>query len=358
MTKMVIKICIVLFIINGCATYVNVNVQKPSKISLGKIRNVAILDIDKKEFRGSYSFTEIGDAPLSEKLETIIEGKKKPKNPILKDDYFGKIISDKLISKLVDNGHYSIADRDKLDRILDEQKLSLSGLISSDDEPIIGELIGVDAFVIGSGKYFIIDKGGWFTHANDNKIFKDVFYKVEREISLELKFEIISVESGEIVALIEEKKKKTVKANGDDLESAFANLSNWHTTIDKLTDSILNKIIKQIAPYYKKTSKLIKTGGTTGMKTGKEYAKRNMWEDAKDSWEQVLKDSSPKGIKDKVPAMYNLGVYYEIQDNLDKAEEIFNQCFKQSGKKEYLNARQRIQKRKKEIEKFEEQISN
>ena len=186
----------------------------------------------------------------------------------------------------------------------------------------------------------------------------DVFYKVEREISLELKFEIISVESGEIVALIEEKKKKTVKANGDDLESAFANLSNWHTTIDKLTDSILNKIIKQIAPYYKKTSKLIKTGGTTGMKTGKEYAKRNMWEDAKDSWEQVLKDSSPKGIKDKVPAMYNLGVYYEIQDNLDKAEEIFNQCFKQSGKKEYLNARQRIQKRKKEIEKFEEQISN
>ena len=94
------------------------------------------------------------------------------------------------------------------------------------------------------------------------------------------------------------------------------------------------------------------------MKTGKEYAKRNMWEDAKDSWEQVLKDSSPKGIKDKVPAMYNLGVYYEIQDNLDKAEEIFNQCFKQSGKKEYLNARQRIQKRKKEIEKLEKQISN
>ena len=48
---MVIKICIVLFIINGCATYVNVNVQKPSKISLGKIRNVAILDIDKKELQ-------------------------------------------------------------------------------------------------------------------------------------------------------------------------------------------------------------------------------------------------------------------------------------------------------------------
>ena len=83
-----------------------------------------------------------------------------------------------------------------------------------------------------------------------------------------------------------------------------------------------------------------------------------MWNNAKDSWEQVLKDSSPKGIKDKVPAMYNLGVYYEIQDNLDKAEEIFNQCFKQSGNKVYLNALQRVKKRKKELKKLEEQNAN
>ena len=91
------------------------------------------------------------------------------------------------------------------------------------------------------------------------------------------------------------------------------------------------------------------------MKTGLQYAKRNMWEDAKISWEQVKEDFSPNGIKDRIPAMYNLGVYYEIQDELDKAEEIFDQCFRQSGKNEYLDARQRIQKRKKELKKLKEQ---
>ena len=94
------------------------------------------------------------------------------------------------------------------------------------------------------------------------------------------------------------------------------------------------------------------------MKTGLQYAKRNMWEDAKDSWEQVLKDHTPNGIKDRIPAIYNLGVYCEIKDNLDDAEELFDKCFNQSGKVEYLDARQRVQKRRKELEKLEKQITN
>ena len=55
------------------------------------------------------------------------------------------------------------------------------------------------------------------------------------------------------------------------------------------------------------------------MKTGLQYAKRNLWEDAKISWEQVLEDVSPIGVKDRISAMYNLGVYHEIKDDLDKA---------------------------------------
>ena len=168
MRKIFIPSWIVLFIINGCATYVNVNIQKPSQISLGEIKNVAIQTIEEDDFKDSYLFTEIGDEPYRESLKKIIEGKKKSKTPTLKDKYLGKTISDKLIGKLIDNGHYSIADRDKLDKILDEQKLSLSGLINSDDAPMVGELIGVDAFIIGSGEYFINDKGGWYTNANDN----------------------------------------------------------------------------------------------------------------------------------------------------------------------------------------------
>ena len=358
MNKNLLPILTALFVFFGCATYVNVKIQKPASISLGNVKNVAVMDIEDDEFIGSYSFTEVGDAPLIEKLDIIIEGKKKPKIPDLKNAYPGKTISDKLVTKLLQNGHYSIADRNKLDKVLEEQKLSHSGIINEEDAPEIGELIGVDAFIIGSGKYSISDKGGWYTNSNDKKLFKDVFYMVDREVNVEINFKIISVENGQVIASLEKKKSETIKAKGNDLDIAFANLSKWQPTMDKLVNNILNKIIKQIAPYYKKTSKLIKSGSSIGMKTGLQYAKRNMWEDAKISWEQVKEDFSPNGIKDRIPAMYNLGVYYEIQDELDKAEEIFDQCFRQSGKNEYLDARQRVQKRKKELKKLKEQNVN
>ena len=55
--------------------------------------------------------------------------------------------------------------------------------------------------------------------------------------------------------------------------------------------------------------------------------------------------------------MYNIGLYHEIHNDLDKAEEIFDQCYKISGKNEYLDARVRIQRRKKELEDLEKQIN-
>ena len=115
-------------------------------------------------------------------------------------------------------------------------------------------MIGVDALVLGSGKYFINDKGGWYTNVNDKKIFKDVFYRIDREVIVELNYKIISVENGQVIASKEIKKTKTLTAKGDDMESTLANISNWQSTVDKLVNDILNKAIKQIAPYYKKNN--------------------------------------------------------------------------------------------------------
>ena len=76
MDKKLLPFFTVLFVLNSCATYVDVKIQKPASISLGNVRNVAVSDFD---FTGNSSFTEVGDAPLSETLERIIEGQKVPK---------------------------------------------------------------------------------------------------------------------------------------------------------------------------------------------------------------------------------------------------------------------------------------
>ena len=137
MNKNLLPILTALFVFFGCATYVNVKIQKPASISLGDVKNVAVMDIEDDEFIGSYLFTEVGDAPLRERLDEIIEGKKKPKVLDLKNAYPGKTISDKLVTKLLQNGHYSIADRNKLDKVLEEQKSSHNGIINEEDAPEI-----------------------------------------------------------------------------------------------------------------------------------------------------------------------------------------------------------------------------
>ena len=375
MVKKLLPIFTSLLIFNSCATYVNVKIQKPASISLGNVKNVAVMDIADDEFIGSYSFTEVGDAPLSEKLETIfetiIEGKEKQKSHDLKNAYSGKTISDKIITSLVKNGHYSVVNRSMLDKILNEQKLSMSGIVTDDNVTKIGEMLGVDAFLIGNGNYSVKDDGGWYKKESNEKVY--YYYKINRKIDVSITYKIVSVETGQVIASKENSSrnyddKDITRAlfnnqyfdyvQAQDEKTAREKIPEWKPIVNKLIDKIVKNSIKQIAPYYKKTSKLIKSGYSIGMKTGLQYAKRNMWEDAKDSWEQVLKDHTPNGIKDRIPAIYNLGVYCEIKDNLDDAEELFDKCFNQSGKIEYLDARQRVQKRRKELEKLEKQITN
>ena len=43
--------------------------------------------------------------------------------------------------------------------------------------------------------------------------------------------------------------------------------------------------------------------------------------------------------------------------DFDEAEELFDQCFKMSGKNEYLDARVRIQKRKKEKQSAKQSVN-
>ena len=358
MRKIFFPFLVLLFLINACATYVDVKVLKPATVDIGDLKNLAVSDF---EFVGSWTFDEKEPETIIEIAKEVFKnvldvGAEAVEPPDLHTAFPREVISAKFITKLLENGHYSVVERDSLYKLLNEQKLSVSGVIKEEDAPKLGEMLGVDAFIFGSGSYSVDDKGGWYPRKNDNIIIKGQDYKIKRKVSVQLTYKIVSVETGKIIASKEHKSTKNVSVKKDTKENALINISDWKPIVDKLTDKLILKSIKQIAPHYTKTSRLIKTGKSTAMKTGLQYAKRNLWDDAKESWETVLNNISPNSIQDRIPAIYNLGVYHEIHDELDKAEELFNQCFKMSGKNEYLDARARIQKRKKEVAELEEQI--
>jgi tetratricopeptide (TPR) repeat protein len=62
----------------------------------------------------------------------------------------GEIILDKMITVLYNQGRFEMMERDKLNRVLEEQTLGQAGVIDAASAATIGKGIGVDAIVIGS----------------------------------------------------------------------------------------------------------------------------------------------------------------------------------------------------------------
>ncbi|HDY74920.1 MAG TPA: hypothetical protein ENH49_00185 [Candidatus Marinimicrobia bacterium] len=59
----------------------------------------------------------------------------------------------KLISNLVSINTFQVVSRERLDALLEEQELSLSGVIDSQSAEEIGNLIGIDGFIDGYASF-------------------------------------------------------------------------------------------------------------------------------------------------------------------------------------------------------------
>ena len=66
------------------------------------------------------------------------------------DQDVGKGISDLLVQKLVQDGKYSVIERNALDKVISEQNFSNSDRADSTTAAKIGRVLGVDAIIIGS----------------------------------------------------------------------------------------------------------------------------------------------------------------------------------------------------------------
>src|ERR1700756_2548684 len=66
------------------------------------------------------------------------------------DQDVGKGISDLLVQKLVQDGKYSVIERNALDKILAEQNFSNSDRADATTAAKIGKVLGIDAIIIGS----------------------------------------------------------------------------------------------------------------------------------------------------------------------------------------------------------------
>ena len=68
---------------------------------------------------------------------------------------FGRYLSEELITRLYDSNKFKVVERQLLNKVIAEQKLSLTGVIDPDSAKRLGSVLGVDAIVSGT----IADRG-------------------------------------------------------------------------------------------------------------------------------------------------------------------------------------------------------
>jgi TolB-like protein len=68
---------------------------------------------------------------------------------------FGRYLSEELITRLYDSNKFKVVERQLLNKVIAEQKLSLTGVVDPDTAKRLGSVLGVDAIVSGT----IADRG-------------------------------------------------------------------------------------------------------------------------------------------------------------------------------------------------------
>ncbi len=362
MVRIVITILFSTFLFR-CTTTYSVRLLKPSEINLAPIKKIAVVDF---QLEGTWYNNKKKPHTIK---DVAIEILKKHLGINEKPHYQGYMASEQLISALIRNGHYTLIYRNQLKRITKQHNIPCHGFVDKKHVIKIGKYVDVEAIILGSGGFTVSDIGKWeerkIKDENDQEYIIKM-YKAIRKVDLQFSYQIVNVASGEILA---SRNLSWANYSGsgpstrysdfalDSIKAvAIKKIPAWKPIVDRLVSRTTNQIVKQIAPHYVVRRKKIENGKSPQMKIAIKYVKRNLWEDAKQCWERVLKDHSKKARKDHVAALYNLGIYYEIHDNLDKAEQLFDQCFKKSGKDKYLNAKAGIQRRRTELQRLDEQM--
>ena len=345
-------------LLSQCGTSTSVKVLKPAELNVGAVKKVAVLDFD---FIGSWDFAdekkeknEISNI-AKVLLKDMFKGKKPP-DP--KTAYPGSIVSDRLVAKLVNNQYYTVIERKELSKILEEQALSLSGVIDVNQAAEVGRLLGAEGLLMGSGTYNVQDRGQWETY-KEKKIEKKR-YRISRQVDVKFTYKIVNIETGTIVASktnsasTGRSKSAKYSGTGKDEKEAMKNIPDWRPIVDDMVNKVLNQTLWQVAPHYVTERREIEEGDSDQMEIAVEYAKRNLWEDAREVWDMVAADASADK-DDRVGATYNLGLYYELTGDLDTAEHLFDKAFKMSGDDKYLDSRARIERRRKELKRLQAQ---
>ncbi|MCK5640284.1 MAG: hypothetical protein KAJ19_05785 [Gammaproteobacteria bacterium] len=112
--------------------------------------------------------------------------------------------------------------------------------------------------------------------------------------------------------------------------------------LQKAVLSLSRPLLEQVAPHYKSVKKTFEKGKSSLIDDGNKAAKEGYWQHAAQLWEKATKTGN---IEDQVAGLYNLAIYEEVEGDLDRALEKYEQVYRIARKDKFRNAVDQIKKR-------------
>lgn len=272
---------------------------------------------------------------------------------------------------LQDTGEFEIFERAQLQRIMAEHNLTVTGTINESSAAEIGEMLGVEALIYGSVNSFKvydentekkirIKTGEEEYTTKKGKVKKRNLYgdimapTVIRHGELDLTLKVVAVET----AVIRTQRNKRTASENVKINHVQADQKELPSEGDVealLIQQALTDFIQYVTPYM--VADKLKWDDDCKDKDVEELVKAEMFEEAREyletsTLEEALankKERKKKKKKDRELAAiyYNTGLLYEIESDLEKADELYKQALMTSikkAKKEIKEARKRVKK--------------
>jgi len=187
-------------------------------------------------------------------------------------NHLGAGVADMLATALVKSGKFAVIERQELDKIVEEQKLGESGLVTPQTAPKVGQLLGAELFVVGA----ITECGTKESNIGGGvSIFGGGLKTKTARVVVDIR--LINTSTGEVIASESEEGSESttgVAVRYEDMD--FNNQDSWdNTDIGKAAREAIDKTVELIAKNMEKipwSGKILKVNddGTVLMKPGSE----------------------------------------------------------------------------------------
>lgn len=305
----------------GCNPSIELTVKRPAEVNLKDYKKISIGDIT---------------------------------NAYGKVDQHSKDLVDELTSKLFESKNFDVLDRQNLSKILEEQKLGLSGLVDEETAAELGKIIGSAVMVFGriqTDKYEekLSKSEPWTTDKGEKM---QTFYR-EGTYTFVVNLKLIDIVTSKVLAV------KTIDGSHKDKKSAT---NKTAPEIDKnlLFSLALKKVstdfMKMIAPY---DVTVRATFEKDAMLPELDQCLTLLRIDEWDAGLKLLEDATKKQLEPKVKAkaLYNYGILLMYGGQPDRAVDILIEAMKLvPNSRKYQNAILQAKAEKEQADKLKEQL--